>query len=629
MLTLLLLHALQAGIVHLEDLDLTRITQDWGSPQRNKSVDGHQLSVHGTKFASGIGTHAVSHFEINLAGKGRTLTAGCGLDDEATPRGSIVFQVFVDGKLRAASPVMHKGQGPAEVSVDLSHARRLSLVVTDAGDGNDNDHADWLNPVITTDPGAEKAITAFSPPPEPAPFIAHGFGSKPQLHGAHIVGCTAGHDFIFRIPATGKGPLTYSVTDLPAGLTVDSSTGVIRGAVRDVARATCKVTVSGPTGKDTRDLIIDSHGQLSLTPPMGWNSWNVWAGAVNQQRVLDAAKAFVDTGLAAYGYNFVNIDDTWEGRRGSDGIITTNEKFPSMAKLSDDIHAMGLHLGIYSSPGPETCAGFPASYKFEEQDANTYAKWGVDYLKYDWCSYGGIEPKPDLAGLKKPYELMHEKLVHSGRDIVFSLCQYGMGDVWNWGASVGGNVWRCTGDINDSWSSMSGIGFDGSKWAKGGGPGHWNDPDMLVVGRLGWGDHPHPTKLTPNEQITHITMWAMQAAPLLIGCDLTHIDGFTLDLLTNHDVIEVDQDLLGKPATRISQAGQTEVWARPLSDGHYAIALFNRGEEPARVTFNLADLGLSGSHQVRNLWLNKDAGRANGKLSVTVARHGAALFSLG
>ena len=189
-------------------------------------------------------------------------------------------------------------------------------------------------------------------------------------------------------------------------------------------------------------------------------------------------------------------------------------------------------------PAQKPVVAYVASYKFEREEADTYAKWGVDYLKYDWCSYGSIAPHPDLAALKKPYTLMSDMLVHSGRDIVFSLCQYGMGDVWNWGESVGGNAWRCTGDINDSWSSMSGIAFQGDKWAKGGGPGHWNDPDMLVVGRLGWGDHPHPTKLTPNEQMTHITMWAMQAAPLLIGCDLTHIDNFTLDLLTNHDVIE-------------------------------------------------------------------------------------------
>ena len=628
MLTLLLLHSLQAGTVRLENLDLSHITQDWGQAQRNKSVDGHALTVNGKRFDHGIGTHAVSRFEIGLGGNATVINVQCGLDDEAAPRGSVSFEIWVDGKRRVATPVMHKGKGPAGLSTQLVGAKHLTLVVTDGGDGIDNDHADWLDPVIQTAPGGEKSIKPFSPPPEPLPALAHGFGPRPQIHGAHVVGCTAGHDFIYRIPATGYGTLSFTAEGLPNGLKLDAATGVIRGAVERADRTPVKLTVSGPRGKDTRVLFVDSRGRLALTPPMGWNSWNVWAGAVNQARVLDAAKAFVATGLAGYGYNYVNIDDTWEGKRGDDGLITTNEKFPNMTGLAESVHAMGLHLGIYSSPGPETCGGFPASYKFEAQDADTYAKWGVDYLKYDWCSYGSIAPNPDLTALQKPYILMHDKLAHSGRDIVFSLCQYGMGDVWNWGESVGGNVWRCTGDINDSWSSMSKIAFQGDKWAKGGGPGHWNDPDMLVVGRLGWGDHPHPTRLTPNEQMTHITMWAMQAAPLLIGCDLTHIDNFTLDLLTNHDVIEVDQDMLGKPATRIARDGQTEVWARPLADGRYAVALFNRAEEPTRVTLRLADLGLAGTHKMRNLWLMRDAGRANDTYSAMVPRHGAVLLSV-
>ena len=630
MLTLLLLHSLQVMTVHLEDLDLSHITQDWGQPHRNRSVDNHALSVNGKRFTRGIGTHANSRFDLDLGGKAIVINVQCGLDDEATRRGSVSFEIWVDGKRSVATPVMRKGQGPAALSAQLVGAKRVALVVTDGGDGNDNDHADWLEPVIATIPGGEQSIRPFSPPPEPLPTIAHGFGPRPQIHGPHIVGCTAGHDFIYRIPATGTGPLHFTAEGLPSGLNLDAANGVIRGAVGNAGRVPVRLRVSGPRGEDSRVLFIDSRGRLALTPPMGWNSWNVWAGAVNQARVLDAAKAFVSTGLASYGYNFVNIDDTWEGKRGADGIITTNEKFPDMAGLSEAIHSMGLHLGIYSSPGPETCAGFPASYKFEEQDADTYAKWGVDYLKYDWCSYGSIAPRnPNLAELEKPYILMHDKLVHSGRDIVFSLCQYGMGDVWNWGESVGGNVWRCTGDINDSWSSMSGIAFQGDKWAKGGGPGHWNDPDMLVVGRLGWGDHPHPTRLTPNEQMTHITMWAMQAAPLLIGCDLTHIDRFTLDLLTNHDVIEVDQDMLGKPATRVAKDGQAEVWARPLADGRYAVALFNRGDEPTRVTVDLAnDLRLTGPRRVRNLWLMRDEGRASGRYSAIVPRHGAVLLSV-
>ncbi len=630
MLTMLLISSLQTGVpVQLEDLDLSHITQEWGDPHKNRSVEGHRLSVGGQSYARGIGTHAVSHFNILLDGKAWSFKAKCGVDDEATPQGSVVFQVWADGKQVAATPLIRRGAAAKEIDANLTGVKLLTLVVTDGGDGNDNDHADWLEPTIEAAPGGSSFIKAFAPPPEPMPQVAHGFDTRPQINGPHVVGCSAGHDFIFRIPATGTEPLKFQATGLPSGLSLDSATGVIRGKVNNAGKAEVNVTVSGPRGKDSRVITIDSNGMLALTPPMGWNSWNVWAGAVNQERVLDAAKAFVNTGLANCGYSYINIDDTWEGKRGSDGYITTNNKFPDMKGLAEGIHGMGLHLGIYSSPGPETCAGFPASYKFEQQDAKSYADWGVDYLKYDWCSYGSIAPShPTLSDFQAPYTLMHEKLANSGRDIVFSLCQYGMGNVWNWGAAVGGNCWRCTGDINDSWSSMSSIGFDGDKWAKGGGPGHWNDPDMLVVGRLGWGDHPHPTKLTPNEQMTHITMWCLQAAPLLIGCDLSHVDEFTLDLLTNHDVIEVDQDSLGHPATRLSKDGMTEVWSRPLADGSFAVGLFNRGEMPAKVTLKLSDLGLSGRHRVRDLWRKRDEGSADGSFSVTVARHGAALVSV-
>lgn len=627
MLSLLLIHALQSENVHVEDLDLRTITQDWGSPQRNKSVDGHYLEIAGVRYERGIGTHAVSRFTIDLGGKALEFHARCGIDDEATRSGSVAFQVWLDGKRIVSTHVLRKG-ALGSITATLAGAKRMTLVVTDGGDGIDNDHADWIEPVISVMPGGARAVKGFRPPPEPMPTIAHGFGDRPLINGPHIIGCTAGHDFILRVPATGRGPLTYRARNLPAGLTLDRSTGVVRGSVLNPGKTNVTFTVSGPRGRDSRVIAIDSRGKLALTPPMGWNSWNVWAGAVNQARVYAAAKAFVSTGLAAYGYSYINIDDTWEGPRGSDGIITTNEKFPSMKGLADDVHKLGLHLGIYSGPGPTTCAGFPASYRHEEQDADTYARWGIDYLKYDWCSYGSIKPHPTLAELKEPYTLMHEKLVGCGRDIVFSLCQYGMGDVWNWGASVGGNLWRCTGDINDSWSSLSGIAFQGDKWAKGGGPGHWNDPDMLVVGKLGWGEHPHPTRLTPNEQMTHITMWALQAAPLLIGCDLTQIDRFTLDLLTNHDVIEVDQDELGKPATRVAKDGEAEIWARPLANGGYAVGLFNRGEDPAKVHVNFAVLGLKGTHSVRDLWRARNLGRQAGGCTLTVGRHGAALISV-
>src|SRR5436853_4679142 len=227
--------------------------------------------------------------------------------------------------------------------------------------------------------------------------------------------------------------------------------------------------------------------------------------------VRSIADAMASNGMKDAGYLYINIDDTWEAGRDAQGNIQTNRKFPDMKALSDYVHSKGLKLGIYSSPGPKTCAGFEASYKHEQQDANTWAKWGIDYLKHDWCSYGGIEKGRTQEALAKPYKLMGSALDASGRDIVYSLCQYGMGNVWTWGAETGGNLWRTTGDITDTWGSMSGIGFGQNGHEKYAGPGHWNDPDMLVVGRVGWGN-PHPSRLTPNEQITHITLWSLLSA---------------------------------------------------------------------------------------------------------------------
>ena len=314
------------------------------------------------------------------------------------------------------------------------------------------------------------------------------------------------------------------------------------------------------------------------------------------------------------------------------GDITTNERFTDMKGLCDYVHSKGLKVGIYSSPGPQTCGGYTGSYKHEEADAASYAKWGIDYLKYDWCSYGSIVPNPDLAGLKLPYTKMHNALEASSRDIVYSLCQYGMGDVFKWGHTTGGNLWRTTGDITDSWSSMAGIGFDHSRRSPFAGPGGWNDPDMLVVGWLGWGPRVRPTNLTKHEQVTHITLWSMLAAPLLLGCDLTRIDDFTQRLICNPEVVGIDQDSLGKAAVRIWESGKLEIWSRPLDDGSSAIAIFNRGHSPVKRSFSLSDMGikgiLAGKKSFRDLWMRKDLGRMAGLTSVTVPAHGALLYKV-
>jgi alpha-galactosidase len=621
----------QLRTILLQDLDLRSMIQDWGPPQAAKSTDGHPLKIGGKTFAAGVGTHAHSEYSVNLFGSAKKFSATVGVDDETGGRGTVRFMIYVDNALVSDTGVMKGGDPAKPVSVDLTGRKTLRLVVDDAGDGIDYDHADWAEASITyTDP-QKKPVAFGSSLPEPTMKIYHGTSTKPEINGARIVGATPGRDFLFRVPVSGQGPFTFISRGMPAGLTLDQTRGLITGQLEASGSYPVQIIVFDKRGgRDSRTLtIVGGQHMLALTPPMGWNSWNVWGTSVDANKVRAAADAFIKTGLANAGYTYVNIDDAWEGGRDKSGEIQTNEKFGDMQALGTYVHSLGIKLGIYSSPGPKTCAGYEASYQHEEQDAKTYAKWGVDYLKYDWCSYGGIAPRPSLADMQKPYAVMRKALDDCGRDIVFSFCQYGMGDVFDWGKELGGNLWRTTGDITDTWSSMSGIGFSHSPKAVGAGPGGWNDPDMLVVGKLGWGDHPRPTRLKPNEQITHISLWAMLGAPLIIGCDLTQLDEFTKDLLTNHDIIEIDQDPLGKVATLKKKEGTSEIWTRPLFDGTVAVGLFNRAPQKTRIVVHWSDIGLQGTQPVRDLWLRRNLRAGAVGYAFDVPGHGAVVIKVG
>ncbi len=375
-------------------------------------------------------------------------------------------------------------------------------------------------------------------------------------------------------------------------------------------------TLPGPESKVSLPPARDvPYNGLAKTPPMGWNSWNKFASKVSDRLVRETADAMVRNGMKDAGYVYVNIDDTWEGARDAQGNIHSNEKFPDMKALADYIHSQGLKLGIYSSPGPKTCAGYEGSFKHEEQDAKTFAAWGIDYLKYDWCSGREVYEENSMPAA---YAKMGEALLHSGRPIVFSLCQYGLLKSPQWAASTGGNLWRTTGDIQDKWSSMSHIGFDLQlNLAAYAGPGHWNDPDMLEVGNGG---------MTDTEYRTHMSLWSLLAAPLLAGNDLRTVAPDILQILTNKEVIAIDQDPLGKEATRITKNGDVEVWARPLSDGSYAVGLFNRGPSAAEVTARWTDIGINGKAHVRDLWAHADRGQVAGQFSADVPSHGVVLI---
>ena len=356
---------------------------------------------------------------------------------------------------------------------------------------------------------------------------------------------------------------------------------------------------------------------LVRKPPMGWNSWNKFADKIDDKAVREIADAMVRTGMADAGYRYINIDDTWQGDRDAKGRIRSNSRFPDMKALTDFVHDKKLLIGLYSSPGPKTCAGYEGSYGHELQDAETWEEWGFDYVKYDWCSAGKIYSDEEM---RAAYQKMGEVLQTIARPMVFSLCQYGKAKVWEWGAKAGGNLWRTTEDIGDSWDSMSKIGFGQNDLAPYAGPGRWNDPDMLEVGNGG---------MTNEEYRTHFSLWAMLAAPLLAGNDLRHMSASTLEILTNKEVIAVDQDPLGKQGSRFSKEGEVETWTKPLDKNATAVALFNRGPEPASAVLRWSDFVKSEHPVVRDLWKHNFVKAAGSETwTTTIPSHGVVLLRI-
>jgi len=372
-----------------------------------------------------------------------------------------------------------------------------------------------------------------------------------------------------------------------------------------------------------------SAAPLAATPPMGWNSWNWFATTVTDKDIRQAADLMVSSGMRDAGYVYLNIDDTWEGKRDANGVLHTNDKFPDMKALADYVHGKGLKLGIYSSPGDKTCAGFEGSLGHEQQDADLYASWGIDYLKYDLCGFRSymneVAPGDKLKQdelMRSAYEKMHKAILKTGRPMVFSLCQYGFDSVWQWAPEVGGNLWRTTGDINSTFDRIILIGRGQAGLGKYVGPGHWNDPDMLEVGN---------GKLTPDENRTHMGMWAMLAAPLLAGNNLSKLTPEVKAILTNRDVIAIDQDSLGKQANRIFAEGPVEIWSRLLSNGDVALAVFNFGEDEAflrGISLHLDQAGAADGWKAYDVWSGKNLGKIDNNYKFSLDRHASLLLRL-
>lgn len=489
--------------------------------------------------------------------------------------------------------------------------------------------------LLAAAPAQDKSI--LTPPPGPAP----------RINGPKVYGARPGRPFLYRIPATGERPMRFSAAGLPASLRLDPTTGIISGSTPDKAGGYA-VTLQAKNGRGSarRAFRIVVGDTLALTPPMGWNHWYTHYTNISDKLLREAADVMVSSGMADAGYQYVSIDDCWMAQpgssdpelagepRGANGALLPNKRFPGMRALTDYIHAKGLKAGIYTSPGPLTCARFAGSHQHEEADARQFAAWGFDFLKYDWCTYRTIVPKPSLDEMKAPYSKMGGILKTLDRDIVFNLCQYGMGEVWKWGGEVGGHCWRTTGDLGlERGGRLPGfyhIGLRNAKLAEYAGPGRWNDPDYLI---LGWFRDARnrtkdaiPTPLTADEQYSYMSMWCLMAAPLFFSGDMGKLDAFTLNVLTNAEVIDIDQDALGKQARILRQSEDELVLVKPLEDGTVAVGLFNLSEAARTLKVTASEIGLKGKFRARDLWRQKDLGGRALEYSAEVPRHGVSLI---
>jgi len=641
-LSLVVGEAATAASAPLSELDLTKMSSGWGRPQVDKSVTGKALSIGGRVFEHGVGTHADSVLYIDLDGRVERFQASVGVDDAAGGRGTVVFRVYGDGKKLFDSGISKGGQEAKVVDVPLAGVRRVMLLAGSGGDGVDFDHANWAQARFVFAGEKPKTVDAPKPPVEEKVILTPKPGPQPRINGPTVYGARPGHPFLYRIPCTGTRPIQFTAIGLPKDLRLNAETGIIKGRT-PTERGEYSVILSAANAHGTakRPFKIVVGDTLALTPPMGWNSWYIHYHRVTEQHMRQAADVMIASGMADAGYEYVNIDDCWMKKRGDEpyrdekGAILPNSKFPDIRGMVDYIHSKGLKAGLYTSPGPWTCAGYVGSYEHERIDAEKFAEWGFDFLKYDWCSYTEVAGGNSLEHMKRPYRKMGDILKTLDRDIIHNLCQYGMGDVWTWGAETG-HCWRTTGDLGLAQDTLLPgfyhIGLSNAQRHEYAGPGAWNDPDYILIGYVGnahsQNDPAIPTKLTPNEQYSYMSMWCLMAAPLFFSGDMALLDEFTLGVLCSPEVIEIDQDPLGKQAKPLVQDDLTLILAKPLADGSLAVGLFNLAETPQEIAVDWSLLGVKGKQAIRDLWRQKDLGVFADRFATTVPRHSVALLRL-
>jgi alpha-galactosidase len=633
-----------AETVWLDSLDLRTMHQNVGTPQVNRFASNQPLSIGGQKFERGVGTHAVSTYRLTLNGGTERFTASVGVDDAAGSPGAVVLQVIADKKKVFDSGVMKSGQPAQRMNVDLRGVTSLVLLVQNGGNSPSFDYADWAdarfivsgrNPVPYVVP--QEAPYLLTPKPDPAP----------RVNGPTVYGARPGHPFLYRIPAQGERPMTFSAIGLPKGLRLDAQTGIITGTTPPRGEYEITFRAKNSHGYGHRSFKLVSGDALSLTPSMGWNHWYAHYDRITDAMMREAADIMIASGMADVGYQYVNIDDCWmNGEKHGDPLrigpardaarnLLPNKHFPDMKALADYIHGKGLKAGLYTSPGPRTCTGFTGAYQHEAQDARRFADWGFDFLKYDWCSYGEVaktNPAPELARIQQPYILMGGLLRQQPRDIVFNISARAQGEVWKWGAEVGGQSWRTARDLGLELNRIFEVARKNCEHRDCQRPGAWNDPDYIQIGYIGaarGGGLPAPCPLTHTEQYSFMSLWALMAAPIFYSGDMSKLDEFTLNVLCNPEVIEVDQDPLGQCARVVNLDDDTFLMVKDLADGTKAVGLCNLGEDKVSITARWSDLGVKGSQPVRDLWRQKDLGEFTSKFKAEMPRRGVLLLKIG
>jgi alpha-galactosidase len=663
--------------IALSSLDLAKATQGFGKTQANLSIDGHPLTLGGVVHASGVGTHAPGTIAVRLGGAATRFTATVGIDDEVGPgKGSAEFEVIGDGgRMLYRSGVLRYGATPKTVDVDLKGIQRVILHVTDGGDGYEFDHTDWADAQFTVT--GSKPETVALPVADPVISMA-GPAAAPRFNEPSAVAVRAGAPMLWTPPVTGGRPLTFTARGLPKGVTLNPATGTLTGALA-AGRYAIALHVRNRAGSADRTVILTAGATISQTPAMGWNSYDAYGDAVNEAQTLANARYLRDK-MQPYGWDTVVIDYRWydpepfaapdNGRVGETLSMDANgrltpaiTRFPSAAKgagfraLADQLHAMGLKFGIHIMRGiPRNavkanlpiegstytaadaantadlcswCADMygvrgatPAGRAYYDSLFRLYASWGLDFVKMDDTSapYHTDEIEAVRAAIDK-----------SGRSILYSLSpgETPIADASHVIAHA--NMWRVSGDFWDSWNALSHEFSLGARWHDFAGPGHWPDADMLPLGHLSIANRPvgksRHTNFTHPEQMTLLSLWSLLPSPLMVGACLPDNDPWTLALLTNPEVLAVDQDSAGTAGTRVA-GGEAEVWARTLADGSRAVGLFNAGDLDTTVTVNWSDLKIAGRYRVRDLWLRRDLGAQASSYAATVPAHGAVLLRL-